>query len=74
LIALSIIIVVNSGNNYMAERRLANLLELSEKTSCAVFRGSSEAITIDSKELVVGDLVQIEKGKKCPADMLMVSG
>jgi magnesium-transporting ATPase (P-type) len=41
----------------MAERRLANLLELSEKTTVAVFRNSSEAQTVDSSELVVGDLI-----------------
>lgn len=47
LIALTIIIVVNSGNNYISERRLADLVSLSDKQDVAVFRGSTDAITID---------------------------
>ena len=39
-----------------------------------VFRNSTETITIDSEQLVVGDLVYIESGMKVPADMLMISG
>ena len=31
LIALNIIIFVNSGNNYLSEKRLADLVNLSEK-------------------------------------------
>jgi len=74
LIALNIIIIVNSGNNYMAEQRLANLLKLSNKQKVAVFRGKAETETIDSTDLVVGDLIYFESGMKCPADMVMVSG
>lgn len=40
----------------------------------AVFRGSTDTETIDSTELVVGDLVHFESGMKCPADLIMVSG
>jgi len=74
LIALNIIIIVNSGNNYLAEQRLAELVLLSDKQEVAVFRGSEKAITIDTEALVVGDLVLIEAGMKVPADMLLVSG
>lgn len=74
LIALNIIIFVNSGNNYLSEKRLADLVNLSEKQMVAVFRGSSDSETIDANDLVVGDLVVIESGMKVPADMLVVSG
>jgi Ca2+ transporting ATPase len=74
LISLSIIIVVNSGNNWVSERRLAALVNLSEQQDVAVQRGSAETITIDSRELVVGDLVHFEAGMKVPADMVMVEG
>lgn len=74
LIALTIIIVVNSGNNYISERRLADLVSLSDKQEVAVFRGSTDAITIDGSELVVGDLIQFESGMKVPADCIMVEG
>lgn len=74
LIALTIIIVVNSGNNYISERRLADLVNLSEKQEVAVFRGSTDAITIDGAQLVVGDLIAFEAGMKVPADCIFVEG
>jgi P-type E1-E2 ATPase len=74
LIALNIIIFVNSGNNYLSEKRLADLVNLSEKQMVGVWRGSNETVTIDANDLVVGDLIYIESGMKVPADLLMVSG
>jgi Ca2+ transporting ATPase len=74
LISLTIIIVVNSGNNWVSERRLAALVNLSEQQEVAVQRNSTDTITIDSRELVVGDLVRFEAGMKVPADMIMVEG
>ena len=41
IIALLIIIVVNSVNNYISERRLAGLINLAEQQEVAVYRGSS---------------------------------
>ena len=49
LIALNIIIFVNSGNNYLSEKRLADLVNLSDKQEVAVCRGSQETETIDSE-------------------------
>ena len=74
MIALNIIISVNSVNNYFSEKRLADLVKLSDEMMVTVFRNSTETITIDSEQLVVGDLVYIESGMKVPADMLMISG
>lgn len=74
MISLTIIIVVNSGNNYISERRLAALISLSNQQDVAVFRNSTEAKTIDATELVVGDLIHFEAGQKVPADLLMVEG
>mmetsp|Transcript_15972 Transcript_15972/g.26934 ORF Transcript_15972/g.26934 Transcript_15972/m.26934 type:complete len:1163 (-) Transcript_15972:42-3530(-) len=74
LIALLIIIVVNSGNNYISERRLADLVNLSEKQEVTVFRNSTEATTIDGAELLVGDIIKFEAGQKVPADCIMIEG
>jgi len=74
MIALLIIIVVNSGNNYLSERRLAELLALSDLQDVAVYRDSTEPTTMDASELVVGDLINFEMGMKVPADMIMVEG
>jgi P-type E1-E2 ATPase len=74
MIALFIIIIVNSGNNYISERRLAELLALSDLQDVAVYRDSTEPITMDASELVVGDLINFEIGMKVPADCIMVEG
>lgn len=74
MISLCIIIVVNSGNNYISEMRLAALVQLSEKQEVGVYRNSVDRITIDSKELVVGDIVYFSAGMKVPCDMLMIEG
>jgi len=74
MIALFIIIVVNSGNNYISERRLANLVKLSDAQEVAVYRGSTETVTIDGADLLVGDIIQFEAGMKVPADCIMVEG
>jgi magnesium-transporting ATPase (P-type) len=74
LIALNIIVIVNSGNNWISERRLADLVNLSEKQEVAVYRNSNETKTIDSSLLVVGDIIKFEAGMKVPADCIMVEG
>ena len=42
MIALVIIFVVNSGNNYMSERQLANMLMQCDKKEIAVWRGKTD--------------------------------
>jgi len=56
-IALVIIVSVTSVNNYFSEKRLADLLALSEKLEVQVYRNSDKAISLDSDDLVVGDLI-----------------
>jgi Ca2+-transporting ATPase len=76
MLALCIIIVVSSGNNYASERRLANLVAMADRQEVAVYRKgkNDETTTISYEDLVVGDLVFLSKGMKCPADCLLVSG
>jgi len=74
LVALVIIIVVGSGNNYFSERRLAELVAMSDKQDVAVFRGSDMTETIDASELLVGDVFAFQMGMKVPADCIMVDG
>jgi|688.fasta_scaffold943594_2 magnesium-transporting ATPase (P-type) len=62
LIALFIIIIVNSTNNYISEKRLADLIMLSDKQEVAVYRNSTDTKTIDSNDLVVGDVIKFESG------------
>jgi magnesium-transporting ATPase (P-type) len=75
IISLMIIIVVNSGNNYLSEKRLADLVNLSEKQEVAVYRGDEkETITIDASELMTGDVIHFEAGMKVPADAIVLEG
>jgi magnesium-transporting ATPase (P-type) len=76
MIALCIIIVVSSGNNYASEQRLAKLVAMADKQEVTVYRKgkNDETTKIDYEDLVVGDLVDVAKGMKCPADCMLVSG
>jgi P-type E1-E2 ATPase len=76
MIALCIIIVVSSGNNYASEQRLAKLVAMADKQMVSVYRKNKpdETTTIDYEDLVVGDLVDVAKGMKVPADCMLVSG
>jgi Ca2+-transporting ATPase len=74
MVSLMIIIVVNSGNNYISEMRLADLVSLSEVQEVAVYRGSDQPVSIDASELVVGDVFKFEMGMKVPADCIMIEG
>jgi Ca2+-transporting ATPase len=74
MIALTIIIVVGSGNEYIATQRLASMIELQNKAEATVYRGSNEKLTIDANDLVVGDLIEFDDGMKVPADVMMISG
>jgi Ca2+-transporting ATPase len=75
IIALMIIIIVNSVNNWISEQKLAALLNSSKVQKVAVHRGSSEeTITIDGTLLVVGDLISFASGERVPADCIMISG
>lgn len=75
IIALGIICVVNSANNWVSERRLAALLDSSNVQEVAVHRGSAEeTVTIDGRDLVVGDVIAFASGMRVPADCIMISG
>jgi Ca2+-transporting ATPase len=53
---------------------VVDLIELSEVQEVAVYRGSTKSVTIDSSELVVGDIFYFESGMKVPADCIMIQG
>lgn len=46
MIALLIIIVVGSGNNYISERKLAKLVETANEQNVAVYNGKGETVTV----------------------------
>ena len=75
IIALTIIIVVGSVNNYRSERKLAELVSLAAKQEVRVYRGAAtEPSTIDYEDLVVGDVYVVESGASIPADSILLTG
>ena len=72
VIALIIIIVVNSANNYSSERKLHKLMAISEHQTVAVYRDGPIPRTVDITQLVVGDVYRVETGMNVPADSILI--
>jgi magnesium-transporting ATPase (P-type) len=70
-IALTIITTVNTANEKSKQDSFRKLMEAGEKTISKVIRNEA-TIEIDSTELVVGDIVVVENGKKIPADIVLI--
>ena len=73
MIALTIIIVVSSGNNYISEKKLGALVKSSAEQKVAVYK-NGDTQTIDYQLLQVGDVYKLEEGMKIPADSILVEG
>jgi Ca2+ transporting ATPase len=74
-IAVFIIVSVTAGNNYLKEKQFQKLVSKASEDTVAVFRGGEgQTETIDTKKLVVGDLIKIESGMRIPADCLLIEG
>ena len=73
VMALIIITVVNSANNYASELKLRDLLMLNEcRNNVAVFRNGSNPHLIHSSKLVVGDVYELVTGEAVPADSIVI--
>ena len=71
LIAIVIIVIVSVGNDYQKEKQFQELMAKSDVCGIRVLR-NGEKSTIDTEELVVGDIVEIQTGEKVPADCLVL--
>ena len=75
IIILSILIV-NAIIGVFQEAKAENALDALERLSaphCKVIRGGEHQV-IESRELVVGDIVEIETGDSVPADLRLIEG
>lgn len=71
LVAIIIIIVVTVGNDLAKEAKFQELMQKSDIMQARV-RRSDTMKTVDSEELVVGDLIELEQGDTVPADCIVV--
>jgi Ca2+-transporting ATPase len=72
LLAVVIVVLVNSVNNYNQERAFRAQDATKKKPQCSVMR-SGKVETINQEQLLVGDLVLLSAGAAIPADGIMVS-
>lgn len=72
--ALLIIIVVGSANNYIAEKEVADQMTSAGEKKFPVYRGSDHDQLIDGDLLVVGDIYAFKESDALPADSIMLDG
>lgn len=74
-IAVSIIVAVTAGNNYVKEKQFQKLVSKAQEDFIATFRGNEGLTkTLPVQELVVGDIIKIEAGMRIPSDCILIEG
>lgn len=72
-IAVTIIVSVTAGNNYIKEKQFQKLVSKASDEQIAVFRGSEGLTqTVHNTEIVVGDVIKIESGMRIPTDCVLI--
>ncbi|KAI6165548.1 Ca-transporting ATPase [Pisolithus thermaeus] len=73
MIAILIVVIVGSLNDWQKERQFKVLNEKKEERGIKVIRNGIEHV-IDVKEVVVGDIALLEPGEIVPCDGIFLSG
>lgn len=74
-IAVTIIVAVTAGNNYVKEKQFQKLVSKATEDYIAVFRGGEGLTkTVINYELLVGDIIKIETGMRIPCDCILIEG
>lgn len=73
IVAILIVVIVGSVNDYQKERQFAKLNAKKEDKKVVVIRDGKESV-ISMYDLLVGDLVQVQTGDMIPGDGVMISG
>ena len=71
LLAVVIITIVTTGNNYLKEKQFRKLNEIATRKNINVTR-DGHIINMSVYELLVGDIVQIETGEIISVDGIVV--
>jgi len=72
LMAVVIVVLVTSLNNYSKEKQFRKLSEVADDKLIKVMRGGSQ-IQVSVFDIVVGDIVELFTGDEIPADGLVIS-
>jgi len=73
LAAVLIVAVVTATNNYEKEKQFQKLNAVKDDIHITVIRGGA-TVKVNTKNLVVGDVVELNSGDKIPADGVILSG
>ncbi|KAF7330460.1 Calcium-transporting ATPase [Mycena venus] len=73
MVAILIVVVVGSVNDWQKERQFQTLNDKKEERGVKVIRGGVETV-IDIKQVVVGDIALLEPGEIVPCDGVFLSG
>lgn len=73
LVAVSIITVVNTANEYAKEKQFQDLMAKDEQSTSQVIR-NGETCLIDSQEVCTGDVILIQKDMRIVADCVLIQG
>ncbi|TRM65028.1 hypothetical protein BD626DRAFT_547303 [Schizophyllum amplum] len=73
MVAIIIVVMVGSVNDWQKERQFKTLNEKKEERGVKVIRDGVEKV-VDIKQVVVGDIAMLEPGEVVPCDGIFVSG
>eukprot|EP01060_Flectonema_neradi_P013610 TRINITY_DN2034_c2_g1_i1.p1 TRINITY_DN2034_c2_g1~~TRINITY_DN2034_c2_g1_i1.p1 ORF type:complete len:1142 (+),score=272.42 TRINITY_DN2034_c2_g1_i1:43-3426(+) len=73
IVAVSIVVLVTTINDYLKELKFKALNDLTSKVAVTVLRDGDKKV-IDISELVVGDIVEFAGGLFIPADGIFLTG
>ena len=69
-----IITSVTAGNNYAKEKQFQKLQAREKQGQTIPIYRDGNLVTKSTTEIVVGDIIKLEKGKEIPADCILISG
>lgn len=72
--AVFIITTVTAGNNYAKEKQFQKLQAQEKQGQTIPIYRDGHLVTESTTEIVVGDIIKLEKGKEIPADCILISG
>ena len=72
--ALFIIISVSAGTNYAKEKQFQKHQAHEKQGQVVPIYRDGKIITKSTTDIVVGDIIKLERGKEIPADCILISG